>query len=103
MLVLQASALPVLEGALSLAARNLPGGAKTNQGHFGARVTCSDAVIEPLRLVVFDPQTSGGLLMTVLPEAGADVVARLAAVGVDARMIGRVEARDPAGALVRFV
>ena len=102
-LVLHADAIPVLEGALDLAAANVPGGGRTNQAHFGSRVALAGSISAARSLIFFDPQTSGGLLMTVAPEAAAGLVAGLAASGENAHVIGRVEAPDPAGTLVRFV
>ena len=102
-LVFEADGIPVLEGALELAAGNLPGGGRTNQAHFGPRVTLAASVPAARQLVVFDPQTSGGLLMTVAPASAARLLDALAASGLEARAIGRVEARDPAGMLVRLV
>ena len=100
-LVFETGSLPLLEGALGLAAANTPGGGRTNESHFGLRVAIAASVTDAMRLVIFDPQTSGGLLVAVDPSATAHVVGRLHDVGVPARVIGRVEAADPAGALVR--
>jgi selenide,water dikinase len=93
--------LPLLEGALGLAAANTPGGGRTNQAHFGARVAIASSVTDAMRLVIFDPQTSGGLLVAVEPSATAHVIGRLQDAGVPARVIGRVEATDSSGVLVR--
>ena len=89
-LEIDGTALPVLPGAAALAAGNLPGGARTNREHFGARVELGPGVADPLPLLVFDPQTSGGLLMAVSPGASAVLLATLRQGGVDAHQIGRV-------------
>jgi len=101
-IALEAAALPLLEGAATLAAANVPGGGKTNRDHFGPGVAFANWVTEPLRLIAFDPQTSGGLLIAIDSSATSYVLGRLAEAGVDARTIGRVEPRDPAGTLVRI-
>ena len=101
-LAFEADELPVLEGALVLAVANTPGGNRTNVAHFGPRATIGRGVSEALRLVAFDPQTSGGLLVAVDPEATGHLLGRLAACDVVARVIGRVEPRDPGGILTRL-
>jgi selenide, water dikinase len=94
-LVFETPSLPLLEGALGLAAANTPGGGRTNQKHFGPRVAVESSVTEAMQLVVFDPQTSGGLLVAVDPSATAHVVGRLQDAGVPACVVGRVEPRGP--------
>ena len=100
-LVFETPSLPLLEGALGLAAANTPGGGKTNQSHFSARVVIGESVIDAMRLVIFDPQTSGGLLVAVDPSATAHVLGRLHDAGVQACGVGRVEVRGADEALVR--
>jgi selenide,water dikinase len=100
-LVFETASLPLLEGALGLAAANTPGGGKTNQAYFGKRIVMSESVIEAMRLVIFDPQTSGGLLVAVDASATAHVMGRLHDAGVPARLVGRAEAQDREGVLVR--
>jgi selenide, water dikinase len=94
-LVFETSSLPLLEGALGLAAANTPGGGKTNQSHFGPRVRTTESVTDAMRLVVFDPQTSGGLLVAVDPSSTAHVVGRLQDAGVLASVVGRVIEKEP--------
>lgn len=68
-LTLYMGAVPVLEGALeTLAAGIAPGATRRNLDHFGARVTWAPAITEIDRLLLGDPQTSGGLLFAVAPE-----------------------------------
>jgi len=50
-----------------------------------------DAGLEPARAqLLFDPQTSGGLLFALPPDAGAALRARMAAAGESCWEIGRV-------------
>ena len=100
-LVFETPSLPLLEGALGLAAANTPGGGRTNQQHFGPRVSIAASVTDAMRLVIFDPQTSGGLLVAVDPSATAHVIGRLHDAGVPAVVVGRVETRSSDEALVR--
>lgn len=83
--------LPVYPGALSLAERGVTcGGARNNQKAFAPRMHIDEAVTAPYRELIFDPQTSGGLLVA-LPEAvAAEALAALRAEGVGAEPIGEV-------------
>ena len=67
-LEIDASALPLLPGARDLAPRFQPGGLKANRRAFEPRVEYQGRPDETLAVLLFDPQTSGGLLLLV-PEA----------------------------------
>jgi selenide,water dikinase len=83
--------VPLLDGALELVDANTPGGGRSNASHFGASVDV-EAGIDPRRLqLLYDPQTSGGLLAAVAPEVAADALARLTLAGVSAHAVGRVD------------
>jgi selenide,water dikinase len=70
-MVFQADRIPLLPRALELAGKGMiAGGLKRNREHFQGRVEFSPAVSEAIRTVLWDPQTSGGLLIAV-PAAGA--------------------------------
>jgi selenide,water dikinase len=60
--------LPFLAGVLDIASKNRPGGLVTNQEHFSAGVSGKRSADDYL---IYDPQTSGGLLVAVA-EAFAD-------------------------------
>lgn len=67
--------LPSIPGALDYAlAAQASGGLQRNRAHFeGERVQVADSISEELKLLCFDPQTSGGLLLAVANES-ADLV-----------------------------
>jgi len=91
--VLHARDLPVLPGAMDYASAGIDfGGMVRNMDQLGPRATLSLAVPEELRRLVFDPQTSGGLLMAVDASAAGPLVARLRADGHAAAVIGEVHA-----------
>jgi selenide, water dikinase len=86
------SDLPLLPGALELCrAGMIPGGGKRNREFFGPHVRISDEVADEIGEIVFDPQTSGGLLIA-LPEKDAyALLADLQKDGnLDAVIVGRV-------------
>jgi len=88
------SDLPVLLGALELcAAGMIPGGGKRNREFFGPHVKIAEEIADEMGELVFDPQTSGGLLIA-LPER--DAIALLADLqregNTDAEIVGSVVA-----------
>ena len=90
--------IPLLPGALRAAEMGLvPGGAYANREYVadGLKVA-GEAVGERELDVLCDPQTSGGLLITVPATKEAKLLQTLAARGVPAALIGRVTA-GPAG------
>lgn len=91
--VVEASALPALEGALEAARAGVETDGAAHNRRSVADLLDVTPGVDPARVTLaFDPQTSGGLLAAV-PEAGLDaVVAALEARAVDAWPIGRVEA-----------
>ena len=85
--------IPFLSGARRYAAQGtFPGGAFDNMKHFESKVECVDALNEPDRMLLFDPQTSGGLLLGVPRERLDDFLARARAVDQAIWVIGSVEA-----------
>src|SRR6516225_9285767 len=68
-LVFEESDLPLLHGALEqVRAGMIPGGGSRNRAFYGPHVMISDEVSDEMTILAFDPQTSGGLLMSV-PES----------------------------------
>ena len=88
-----ASAIPIMDGALGYAeAGQLTGGAGRNRSWLKPHVRFDTDVPRPLEDLLYDPQTSGGLLMAVAPDRHADLVAELTRRDVPAYTIGVVEA-----------
>lgn len=100
-LTFDADALPTLPGALELAVENLPCGGRSNQRHYD-RLKAEPGVAPEVFLVCCDPQTSGGLLFAVSPDAASDFVTAQRAAGVAATRVGQVETRAGDGTLVRL-
>jgi selenide,water dikinase len=85
------SAVSYLPGALEAAREGfLPGGLKNNRDFIGDCVGFAESVPQEYRDLLFDPQTSGGLLIAVSPESADAAVAVLESHRVKARRIGKV-------------
>lgn len=99
---IDAKAVPLIPGAAEYASNGLiPAGMYRNRDHVGALCTIDPSVPREVADIVFDPQTSGGLLVS-LPAAEAEALcAALRARGCpDARIIGSVrESERPAIAI----
>jgi selenide,water dikinase len=87
-----AERIPVIEDALTFAAMGLiPAGAYKNREFRAGMIEVADGVARERQDMLFDPQTSGGLLIC-LPEAQAeDLVAALKDAGLgDAAKVGEI-------------
>jgi selenide,water dikinase len=86
------SKVPFLSGARSYSERGIfPGGAFDNKGHFENLVEFSEELNEPAQMLLFDPQTSGGLLFGVAAENLDAFMNRAAEVGQPVWVIGNVQ------------
>ncbi len=87
----QAAQVPLLTGALALARQGVgPGGTGRNKDYFGAHVTVAAGVEEAVTDLLFDPQTSGGLLVSAAGDKKDALLAALTAAGVPAAHVGDV-------------
>lgn len=89
-LSIDAGALPILPGVLEMVAQNKSGGMNTNREHFSSAIDIAPGVSAELRDLVFDPQTSGGLLIAVAASSASQVCENLRTSGVQAVIIGSV-------------
>lgn len=88
---IDASSVPLLPGAPELAAAgHVPGGTKRNLEDLAGDVSFADQVADPLRTLLADAQTSGGLLIAVAPERVDELVERLDGRVPAAAVVGHV-------------
>ena len=92
--------VPILDGARALVPGNIPGGGRTNREHFGGAVHVAPHVDGSLLDLLYDPQTSGGLLIAVAASKADALAAALLASAVPAIRIGRAVAAADARILV---
>jgi selenide,water dikinase len=86
-----AGKIPVMEGALEcIRAGNIPGGLKANRDFTECLVGYEPGIGEDLKTLLFDPQTAGGLLISVASVDSAKLKAALNAAAVPAVEIGEV-------------
>jgi selenide,water dikinase len=98
---IESTRVPFVEEAYALAEqRLLPRTVRTTWEMIAAATTVDVSVAEPLRSILLDPQTSGGLLIAVERRDAAAMVEAMRAEGVDAVEIGTVEERGRAEILV---
>jgi selenide,water dikinase len=100
-LVFEAAQLPVFAGVVAMVGQNRSGGMSSNEEHFAEAVeverqTSGSTVSGPsddLLMVLYDPQTSGGLLVAAAADMADAVEAALTGAGALARRVGHVRAR----------
>lgn len=87
---LEMDKIPFVSCAQKYAAMwTFPGGASDNRLHFGPRVRFDASIPEERQMLLFDPQTSGGLLLAVPGSETAAFLKRAEETGQPAWVIGK--------------
>jgi selenide,water dikinase len=83
--------IPFISGARRYAEKWMfPAGSLDNRAYFGPHVNFSSQIDEPSQMLLFDAQTSGGLLLSVAPEKLQSLLMRADEVGQVLWEIGEV-------------
>ena len=90
----RAEDVPVFDGVRDIARKNRSGGMDSNQIYFGAGADIGRTIPSELQDLLFDPQTSGGLLFAVDQLQADMALEALSRAGVQAARVGSVA---PAG------
>jgi len=86
---------PLLPGALSLAEQGMaPGGASRNEEYLRESVSFTGDIPPALQSVLWDPQTSGGLLVSIPEKDAGELMKRLEEPCPQASIIGQVLPRE---------
>jgi selenide,water dikinase len=89
---LESDKIPFISGARKYAEMGcFAGGAFDNKAHFEPQVEFPDSIDEENQMLLFDPQTSGGLLLGLPQERLAAFLARARELDQGAWVVGRVE------------
>lgn len=84
--------LPLLPGVLDLVQQNIiPGGLKNNHKFYKPRLEVTPDVDSATELIAVDPQTSGGLLISIRSSEAKNLLNQLHNAGIDeAQIIGEI-------------
>ena len=93
-LVVEAGKVPIFRGAREIARANRSGGMLSNEEHYARGVAAGETLDPALLSLLYDPQTSGGLLIAAARESAEAVADALSGAAVNAARIGRAEARS---------
>jgi selenide, water dikinase len=88
---IDAAKVPMLAGAIECArAGFVPGGLKANRDFAECVVEYGTGVDEATKILLYDPQTAGGLLLSIAAKAADRYIDTLNKMGGEAIMIGEI-------------
>lgn len=88
---LDSGKIELIEGALECVRGGfIAGGLKKNQEFVGDCARFADSVGSELQKLLLDPQTSGGLLVSIQPESAEEACSKLIKAGCSAMQVGKV-------------
>jgi selenide, water dikinase len=87
---IEAAQVPLIEGVVSLVSRHRSGGMATNREHFARQAVAPESLDRDVHDLLYDPQTSGGLLIAVTKAEAATFQQRLSEADVRSWAIGDV-------------
>jgi selenide,water dikinase len=90
---IDAGRVPLFDGVLAIAGQNRSGGMGSNMEHFASGVRVEGGVAADLESLLYDPQTSGGLLIAAGAGGAVEAALRLAQVLI--AKLGSVVAAEP--------
>ena len=97
-IVIHAGSVTLMDGAYDLARMGMfPAGAYNNKNFCATAVTVDGSMDDILADIMFDPQTSGGLVIALPPAQAGPCLARLIDAGIDACLFGEVSGMDSCG------
>ena len=91
---IESRTVPLIDGVRGLVRRNRTAGGDANEDYFGARVEVAGGIDAELLTLLYDPQTSGGLLVAVDPNTADAAVRALGEADVRVSRVGEAAARQ---------
>lgn len=93
-ILIEPASVPILSGALELAAAGVITGAdRTNREYVGDDIEIHKSVGKEMRRLLYDPQTAGGMLISIAEKRAEALLKRLLENYPTTRVIGRVTER----------
>jgi selenide,water dikinase len=93
-LEIEAERVPLIAGAYELAEQGmLTSGDRSNRRYVGDDVRLNETINKPMASLLFDPQTAGGMLISIDAARAERVLERLRETYPNAAIIGRITAR----------
>jgi selenide,water dikinase len=93
-ILIEPASVPLIDGALELAAAGMLTSAdKTNREYVGDDIEIDGSVSKEMRCLLYDPQTAGGMLISIGEDRSQDLLRRLQENYPTASVIGRVTER----------
>jgi len=90
-LAFTAKDIPLLDGVYELSEQGvIPGGTKRNMDYLSSKINFSNDVPKPYEAILYDPQTSGGLFLSVSKTDADLLLSNLVDAGVEAARVGEV-------------
>lgn len=104
-IVIDSNKVPMMKMVLELIEKeDVPGGAYSNMRYFEKWVAFDDTISKSKRIALFDPQTSGGLLISVPEEKAQSLLESLRSNNVEwAQVIGRVVEKGTQEKVIRVI
>lgn len=94
--------IPIVPKAIELATMGIiPAGAYRNREHVGSKVRFEGNLPLAQQDVLFDPQTSGGLMFSIAPTEAYKFVTELKNTGIPAEVIGEIKQRGDVDIVVK--
>lgn len=92
-LTIDFKSLKLLHGAKDCIEKGaIPGGTKKNMEFRGSFVENIETLPENVKSIIFDPQTSGGLLFTISPDKADEILQKMRESDLDAFVVGEITA-----------
>jgi selenide,water dikinase len=93
---IDSASVPLLEGALQLARDGyITGADKTNREYVDSDISMNEQISPELRNLLYDPQTAGGMLISIAADRAEPLLASLQSAYAQVARIGRVIEKGP--------